>query len=224
MSDKAAHDDVTPKLIANKGYLSRRSLIIAVVLTVGIGLGSIGWALNTSSAELTDQEVFKIIKVWHEVNPHLFVSQKELAAAHEVINAAIAAPHIEFDSLEDKTLSNRNTINEMKIEIAKLKIQIGGTGTPTQGTISVSVDKNCYEVGDVVHADGMATPSRQLTSSIYITKSVMEYTPTTQTQSNGSYNLFWVIPDDADLGTYTVKLKDSGGKYGEITVSVRDNC
>ena len=118
----------------------------------------------------------------------------------------------------------RETINEMKIEIAKLKIQIGGTGTPTQGTISVSVDKNCYEVGDVVHFDGMATPSRQLTSSIYITKSVMEYTPTTQSQSNGSYNLFWVVPDDADTGTYTVKLKDSGGKYGEITVSVRNNC
>ena len=70
----------------------------------------------------------------------------------------------------------------------------------------------------------MATPSRQLTSSIYKDKSVFEATPTTNTNSNGSFQLYWVIPDDIDIGTYTAKLRDSGGKFGEITVSVRNNC
>ena len=210
-----------------ENYLSRRSWIIAIVVTAGIFLGSVGWYLNTSSAELTDREVYDIILAWHEDNPHLFVSQDQLKMQHEVINDAIAAPHIEFadiDSMKIAIPDIREDINELKIDVARLKIQIGGTGTPSQGTISISVGASCYEIGDVVHLEGMATPSRQLTSSIYITKSVMEYSPTTQTQSNGSYNLFWVVPNDADTGTYTVKLKDSGGKFGEITVSVRNNC
>ena len=208
-------------------YLSKRSLIIAVVLTAGIGLGSIGWYVNTSSAELTDQEVYRIIKNWHEDNPHLFVSQQELSAAHEVINDAIAAPHIEFadiDSMKTAVFSIREDIQELKIEIAKLKIQQSGTGTPSQGTISVSVSQSCYERGDVITFEGMATPSRQLTSSIYKDKKDFEATPTTNTNSNGSFTLFWVIPDHIDIGTYTAKLKDSGGKFGEITVSVRNNC
>ncbi len=208
-------------------YLTKRSLIIAVVLSAAIGIGSFGVYLQTSSADLTDQEVYRIIKNWHDDNGHLFVSQEELAAAHEVINKAIDAPHPEYAPHDATVLAFediREDIADLKIENAKLKIQIVGTGRPSQGTISVSVGASCYERGDVVHFEGMATPSRQLTSSIYITISVKEYTPTTQTQSNGSYNLFWVVPNDADFGTYTVKLKDSGGKFGEINVSIRENC
>jgi len=208
-------------------YLSKRSLSIAVVLTAGIFVGSVGWYLNTSSAELTDQEVYRLVNSWHEDNPHKFVSQTELTDAHELINTAIAAPHIEFaviDSMKTAIPDIREDIQELKIEIAKLKIQQSGTGTPSQGTISVSVSQSCYERGDVITFEGMATPSRQLTSSIYKDKSVFEASPTTNTNSNGSFTLFWVIPDHIDIGTYTAKLKDSGGKFGEITVSVKNNC
>lgn len=210
-----------------KGYFSKRSMIIAVVLTAGIFIGSVGWYLEIASADLSQQEVNQYIDTWHVLNAHKFVSQQELAGAHEVINEAIAAPHIEIEDNENKILLNRQTINELKIEIAKLKIRNTGTGTPSQGTISVSVAESCYEHGDVVNFEGMATPSRQLTSEITPVnggKDVFEATPTTNTASNGSFNLFWVIPDGIDTGTYIAKLKDSGGKFGEITVSVRDSC
>jgi len=216
------------------GYLSKRSLIIAVVLTAAIGIGSVGVYLGTASADLTDQEVYRIIKNWHDDNGHLFVSQDELKMAHELINEAIAAPHTEYAPHDATVLAFndiREDIGELKIDIARLKIQIiGGTGTPSQGTITVSVAQSCYEHGDVLNFEGMATPSRQLTSSIYPQgenpndQNVFEATPTTQTASNGSFNLFWVIPDGIDTGSYVAKFKDSGGKFGEITVSVRDIC
>jgi len=200
-------------------------VLIGVIIAVSVGSAGIWY--QQSSAELTDQEVYRIIKDWHDDNGHLFVSQEELADAHELINEAIAAPHIEFDNLDEKTLANRQSINDLKIEIAKLKNQNTGTGTPSQGTISVSVAENCYKLGEVITFEGMATPSRQLTSSIYPVnggKSVFEASPTTNTNSNGSFQLYWVIPDDIDIGSYVAKFKDSGGKFGEITVSVRNNC
>jgi len=199
-------------------------MVYALVGLAAVAIGSAGWMLSISDADIEPEskaEMYNFIKDTY-VNQKSFDST--IFTLENEIKDAIASPHIEFDTLGDKTLSNREAINEMKIDLARLKIQIGGTGTPTQGTISVSVGQTCYERGDVVHLEGMATPSRQLTSSIYITKSVMEYTPTTQTQSNGSYNLFWVVPEDAEIGTYTVKLNDSGGKFGEITVSVKETC
>ena len=176
--------------------------IVGVLIVAVVG---VGWYSQTSSAELTDQEVYRIIKDWHEDNPHLFVSQDELVASLFVMNDAIAAPHIEFnniDSMQTAVFNIRDDIQELKIEIAKLKIQQSGTGTPSQGTISVSVSQSCYERGDVITFEGMATPSRQLTSSIYKDKSVFEASPTTNTNSNGSFTLFWVIPDHIDIGTY----------------------
>ena len=194
-------------------------ILTAIAFAIGGYLGFI-----EAEADLTDQEVYRIIKNWHDDNGHLFVSQDELIAQHEVINNAIASPHIEIQDNEDKILLNRQSINDLKIEIAKLKTQNTGTGTPSQGTISVTVAESCYELGDVITFEGMATPSRQLTSSIYKDKKDFEASPTTNTNSNGSFQLYWVIPDDIDIGTYTAKLKDSGGKFGEITVSVRNNC
>jgi len=207
--------------MSNSFWTSRYAVVFVIA---AIAIGSAGWYWQSSSAELTDQEVYRLVNSWHEDNPHKFVSQQELSAAHEVINDAIAAPHIEIETNEDKILLNRLSINDLKIEIAKLKIQQSGTGTPSQGTISVSVSESCYERGDVITFEGMATPSRQLTSSIYKDKKDFEASPTTNTNSNGSFTLFWVIPDHIDIGTYTAKLKDSGGKFGEITVSVRNNC
>ncbi len=204
--------------------LTQNQILSGIILTaIAFSVGGV-IAFNNAEADLTDQEVYRIIKNWHDDNGHLFVSQDELKAQHEVMARAIAAPHIEIQDNENKILLNRQSINDMKIEIAKLKSQNTGTGTPSQGTISVTVAESCYEHGDVVTFEGMATPSRQLTSSIYKDKKDFEASPTTNTNSNGSFQLYWVIPDDIDIGTYTAKLKDSGGKFGEITVSVRNNC
>ncbi len=210
--------------------LTQNQILYGIILTaIAFTVGGV-LTYNNAEADLTDQEVYRIIKNWHDDNGHLFVSQTELIAQHEVINDAIAAPHIEIQDNEDKVLLNRQSINELKIEIAKLKSQNTGTGTPSQGTISVTVAESCYEHGDVVTFEGMATPSRQLTSDIYRSgenpndSDTDVRTPTTNTNSNGSYQLYWVIPDDHDIGTYIAKLKDSGGKFGEITVNVRNSC
>ncbi len=200
--------------------------IVGGVMVLAISIGGIGWMWQLSNAELTDQEVYNLIQAWHDNNGAEFASQNELVNTMAHLENVIAEPHIEFDSIAKTTSNLRQDVNELRIEVAKLKIQQSGTGTSSQGSISATVEDNCYKIGDLVQIDGMATPSRQLTSSIYKTgfQSVFEATPTTQTSSNGSYTLFWVIPDNIDTGTYIVKLKDSGGKFGETTVSVRDNC
>jgi len=210
--------------------LTQTQVLWGIILTaVAFATGGI-IAFNNAEADLTDQEVYRIIKDWHDDNGHLFVSQDELKMQHEIMTDAIAAPHIEIEDNESKILLNRETINELRINVAQLKNQVTGTGTPSQGTISATADNTCYEVGDLVQIDGMATPSRQLTSEIYLQgqnpndSRTDVNTPTTQTASNGSFSLFWIIPSDHQTGTYTVKLIDAGGKFGEITVSVRSNC
>jgi len=133
----------------------------------------------------------------------------------------------EIETLEKSTVTAiqdmREDIQMTKLDIARLKAGINDSPT-SQGSITISRDKSCYELGDVVHLSGVATPSRQITSSIYMDKEVAEYTPTSQAQSNGQYNIFWVIPNDAEAGNYLVKLSDSGGKTGQITVSVLLSC
>ena len=204
-----------------------KEYIVGIIAIAGLIIS--GTALAGAGIIYSQNLDVMIIDVgqWHEDNGHLFVSQTELADAHKLINDAIAAPHIEIQNNEDKILLNRQSINDLKIEIAKLKNQNTGTGTPSQGTITVSVAETCYEKGDVITFEGMATPSRQLTSSIYPTqggKSVFEASPTTNTNSNGSFQLYWVIPESIDAGSYVAKLSDSGGKVGQITVSVRISC
>ena len=219
--------EVDEKLKAHgtqKRRITQNQILYGIILTaIAFSIGGV-LTYNNANADLTDQEVYRIIKNWHDDNGHLFVSQEELTAQHEVINQAIAAPHIEIQDNEDKILLNRQSINDMKIELAKLKNQQSGTGLPSQGSISVSVSESCYEHGDVVTFEGMATPSRQLTSSIFKDKKDFEASPTTNTNSNGSFQLYWVIPDDIDIGTYNANLKDSGGKFGGTTVNVRNSC
>ena len=90
-------------------------MIIAVVLTAGIFIGSIGWYVNTSSAELSETEVHRMIGQWHDNNPHLFVSQAEkteILDYHTELNEWITAHNIalsaNFTSIA-KTLANHNT-------------------------------------------------------------------------------------------------------------------
>ncbi len=198
----------------------RTKYIIAVSLAIGIIFGSIGLWYQQSDAEITPEtkaEMYNFIK-------DSYVTQGEYDKQISEIIDSMASPHIEFDGIADSIKDIREDIQELKIEIAKLKNVNTGTGTPNQGTISVTVDETCYERGEVITFQGMATPSRQLTSSIYKDKTVFEASPTTNTNSNGSFQLYWVIPDGIETGSYIAKLKDSGGKFGEITVSVRDNC
>lgn len=201
-------------------------LISIVLVAVGFAIGYSATYSNTPFAEADIEDATRA-EMMAEISTK-YVSHSELentiTVLREQIADAIAAPHTEFADIDTSISDVREDITDLKIELAKLELKIDGTGTPTQGTISVSVDSSCYERGDVVHFSGMATPSRQLTSSIYIDKDDFEGTPTTNTASNGEYDLFWVIPSDAEYGTYVAKLKDSAGKYGETTVNVEDNC
>jgi len=113
------------------GYFSKRSLIIAVVLTAAIALGSVGWYLGTASADLT----YRIIKDWHDDNPHLFVSQAEktqILEYHDELNEWIINHNrllsANFTSIS-KTLSNHN--NQLIVLRAASQIVLPPTTTGT---------------------------------------------------------------------------------------------
>ena len=87
-------------------YLTKRSMIIAVVLTAGIFVGSVGWYLQTSDADITNEsraDIYNFVK-------ENYVTKAQL----EDIKDAIAAPHLEFNDISKnftsiaKTLTNHN--------------------------------------------------------------------------------------------------------------------
>ncbi len=83
-----------------------------ILIAVGFVAGGI-LAFQNAEADLTDQEVYRIIMNWHIDNSHLYVSQQELADAHELINEAIAAPHtqyvtnVEYETLQEQIFNVR---------------------------------------------------------------------------------------------------------------------
>ncbi len=200
--------------------LTQTQVLWGIILTaVAFAAGGI-IAFTNAEADIEPEskaEIYNFIK-------DTYVSQADFEKYQEEVEAAIAHPHVEFDSIATSIKNLREDVNEVRIDVARVKISQGGTGTPSQGTISATTEQACYKLGELVQINGMATPSRQLTSSIYQDKDIFEASPTTNTNSNGSFTLFWVIPNDIDTGTYIVKLKDSGGKFGETIVSIRTNC
>lgn len=198
-----------------KGYFSKRSMIIAVVITAGIFIGSVGWYVQTSSADLTDQEVYRIIKNWHDDNPHLFVSQEELAAAHQVINQAIAAPHLEFDGINSnftsiaKVLDNHNT--QLIVLRAQAQISIPdvsqGTGDFDLKTINIQTFQITTEFPQNMPVyitgsyDGLTT-----TMDYDIYKNGILYATGNPSITAGTFTFAYNVNGNAEIGEYTVTV------------------
>lgn len=196
-------------------YLSKRSITIAVVLTAGIFIGSVGWYVNASNADLTDQEVYRIIKDWHDDNPHLFVSQQELAAAHEVINEAIAAPHMEFDGINNnftsiaKVLDNHNT--QLIVLRAQAQISIPevsqGTGDFDLKTINLQTFQITTEFPQnmpVYITGNYDGPSSKIAYNIY--KNGILYDTGNPSITSGAFTFAFNKFGDAELGDYSVTV------------------
>ena len=190
-------------------------MIIAVVLTAGIFIGSVGWYVNTSSAELTDQEVYRIIKNWHDDNGHLFVTEQEIAQHMKVVNEAIAAPHIEFDGINRnftsiaKVLDNHNT--QLIVLRAANQISIPGVSQGTGDfdlktiniqtfTITQTFPQNMpvYITGSY---DGTST---KIDYDIY--KSGILYATGNPSITAGTFTFAFNANGDAELGEYSVTV------------------
>jgi hypothetical protein len=216
-----------------QGYSIRTWGIVALVVIGALaGIGA-GLQYQQSEADLTQAEVNQFITLYlQDKNNHVFISEQiekmDIVGVADEIQVAIklleADHHEQLAQLESKigesTITMRNDITQLKLDVAKLKAGIDDSGT-TFGSISISTDRTSYNTGDVVRFSGLATPERQVTSEIYIDKTVKQYTPTTQSDSDGKFNLFWVIPSDAQKGTYTAIIKDSASKSGQTTVIVK---
>jgi len=82
-------------------YLTKRSLIIAVALTAGIFVGSVGWYLNTSSADIEPEskaEIYNFIK-------DTYVSQKDFELA--LVKERPVHTHTEFGAISKNFTSLR---------------------------------------------------------------------------------------------------------------------
>ena len=196
-------------------YLSRRSMIIAVVLTAGIFIGSIGWYVNTSSAELSEQEVHRMIGTWHENNPHIFVSQTEkteILDYHEELNEWIIKHNMalsrNFTSIA-KTLENHNT----QLIVLRTANQIvipsnsQGTGDFDLKTINIQT----FEITDEFpvampvyitgNYEGIAT---KIAYDIY--KNGILYATGNSSISAGTFTFAFNVNADAELGDYVVTV------------------
>ena len=97
-------------------YLSKRSLIIAVVLTAGIFVGSVGWYLNTSSADIepeskaemynfikenyaTKAQIATILEYHDELNEWIIAHNKLLSANFTSIAKTLTNPPAVPDTL-----------------------------------------------------------------------------------------------------------------------------
>ena len=185
-------------------YLTKRSLIIAVVLTVGIFVGSVGWYVNTSSADLTDQEVYRIIKNWHDDNGHLFVSQEELAAAHEVINAAIAAPH-----------TNYADVNHNHNQYAVQSHSHTTTIIPRSINFDLEVchdyrcddDRNRFNQGDVLYLIGSHNTNDKMLDFEIRDSNDIKIDSGQTSMTLGNFLWQWSIPNNLDDDIYTITIE-----------------
>jgi len=196
------------------GYLSRRSMIIAVVLTVGIFVGSIGWYLNTSSAELTDQEVYRIIKDWHDDNPHLFVSQTEkteILDYHDELNEWIINHNrllsANFTSIA-KTLTNHN--NQLIVLRAASQIVLPPTTTGTANFELRTINTDSETVSEFAQNEAVLITGIYNGPESKATYEVRKNNAFVQSGSisisGGSFTFAYNVVGTAELGTYTITI------------------
>lgn len=216
MTDKEDNDgiDMNKNVIKETGYLSRRSLIIAVILTAGIGLGSAGWYLNTSSADLTDQEVYRIIKDWHDDNPHLFVSQVEktqILDYHDELNEWIInhnkALSANFTSIA-KTLTNHN--NQLIVLRAASQIVLPPTTIGTANFELRTINTDSQNVSEFAQNQPVLITGIYDGSESNATYEVRKNNAFVMSGpigiSGGTFTFAFNAAGNAELGTYTITI------------------
>jgi len=188
---------------------------------VGIVLVAISFAVggvimfDRAEADLSNQEVYVIIKAWHDDNPHLFVSQEELAAAHEVINQAIASPHIEFDGIAYNFTSIANVLDNHNTQLIVLRAQAQitipdvsqGTGDFDLKTINIQTFQitETFPQNMPVYITGSYDgTSSKIDYDIY--KSGILYATGNPSITAGTFTFAYNVNGNAEKGDYTVTV------------------
>jgi len=195
-------------------YLSTKSLIIAATLTVAIGLGSVGWYLQTSDADIEPEskaEMYNFIK-------DTYVTQKQLntiIAGLDLRFAEVTPPDNFFKEMNRnftsiaKVLDNHNT--QLIVLRAANQISIPGVSQGTGDfdlktiniqtfTITQTFPQNMpvYITGSY---DGTST---KIDYDIY--KSGILYATGNPSITAGTFTFAFNANGDAELGEYSVTV------------------
>jgi len=189
-------------------------MIIAVVLTAAIGLGSVGWYLGTASADLTDQEVYRIIKDWHDDNPHLFVSQIEktqILDYHDELNEWIINHNrllsANFTSIS-KTLSNHN--NQLIVLRAASQISLPPTTSGTANFELRTINTDSQTVSEFAQNEAVLITGMYDGQESKATYEIRKNNAFVQSGSigisGGTFTFAYNVIGNAELGTYIITI------------------
>lgn len=217
MSDEEANNGVTTgdekvkkQMIHSKSYLSTRSLMIAVVLTAAIGLGSIGWYLNTSSADIEPEskaEMYNFIKENYATKAQI----KEILEYHDELNDWIVAHNKmlskNFTSIA-KTLTNHN--NQLIVLKAASQIQLPPTTTGTADYKLRTINTDSQDVSEFAQNQAVLITGEYNGSESKASYEVRKNNAFVQSGSisiSGDFFTFaYNVIGDAELGTYTITI------------------
>jgi len=216
MSDRASRKEILARGGEIKeNYLSKRSLIIAVALTAGIFVGSVGWYLNTSDGDIEPEskaEIYNFIK-------DNYVSQTQYGDIRTAIRELDAEHHEAIDELEDKAMTAiqdiRNDIQQLKLDVALLKAGTDGDEIRSTSNFDLRLceDFNCtdqtsrFSQGDIIYLRGdHSTGDRMLEYEIRDSDNIrIDSGQASLTQ--GNFIWIWTIPDNLDDGSYTILIE-----------------
>jgi len=205
----------------HKTYFSKRSLIIAVVLTVAIGLGSIGWYIQTSSADLTQAEIETYISLYisNTDNQEWIKEQLGLAtlrqsfidyglANNDILKAHEKSANTNFTSIA-KVLDNHNT--QLIVLRAQAQITIPdvsqGTGDFDLKTINLQTFQVTTEFPQnmpVYITGNYDGPSSKIDYDIY--KNGILYATGNPSITAGTFTFAFNVNGNAELGEYSVTV------------------
>jgi len=191
-------------------YLSRRSLIIAVVLTAGIFVGSIGWYVNTSSADIEPEskaEMYNFIKDTYATKAQIDI----LVDYHNELNNWITDHNSKlsknFTSIA-KTLQHHN--NQLIVLKAASQIQLPPTTTGTADYKLRTINTASQDVREFAQNEAVLIMGVYDGSESQATYEVRKNNAFVQSGSisisAGTFTLAYNVVGDAELGTYTITV------------------
>jgi len=196
-------------------------MIIAVAITAGIFIGSVGWYVNTSSAELSEQEVHRMIGQWHENNPHIFVTQAEkteILDYHDVLNEWIIE-HNQALSANFTSIAKTLTIHNNKLIVLQAASQIvnpptfSGTGDYDLRTINIQTfqETNEFPQNMPVYITGLYDGTENSIS--YEVRKNGQFVQSGTTGISGeTFTFAFNVDGSAELGTYVVTVQIGNNK------------
>ncbi len=197
-------------------------VVIAVALIASITTGSVGWYLQTSSADLTPAELERFVDDWHADNGgngHLFVSQEELKNAHEVINESIAAPHTQYATIDDYETLQKQIFNIRGDMVRKHPTTPAEDPINEGRKLTVTLVNDIIFLGQSIVIKGDGEPNRPVFA--FASAPNRSIQGATVADENG----FWLIDIDTSFddtaGTWSIRVTQDQFRAEPIVITVR---